>query len=178
MAFNINDIKTNLVGGGARQNLFQVRITNPANPSADFKVPFMVQASQMPPSSLGTINIPYFGRFMKLAGDRQYPAWEVLVMNDEDFKIKNAMEEWSNKINKFQGNIRELNNYKSQAQVIQYSKDGRILREYEFVGIWPSNVSEINLDWSANDQIETFGVVFEYDYWRVSGGITGDAGGV
>jgi hypothetical protein len=177
MAFNINEIKSQLAGGGARQNLFQVRITNPANGSADIKVPFLVQASQIPAAGLGTIQVPYFGRTIKLAGDRQYAPWEVLVINDEDFKIRNAMEEWSNKINRFQGNIRELANYKSQAQVIQYGKDGRILREYEFVGLWPANISEIGLDWGANDQIETFGVTFEFDFWRVSGGITGNAGG-
>lgn len=177
MAFNINEIKSQLQFGGARQNLFQVRIANPANGVADVKVPFMVQASQIPSAGLGTIQVPYFGRSIKLAGDRQYPPWEVLVMNDEDFKIRNAMEEWSNKINRFQGNIRELANYKSQAQVIQYGKDGRILREYEFVGLWPANISEIGLDWGANDQLETFGVTFEYDFWRVSGGTTGNAGG-
>lgn len=178
MAFNINDIKSQLSGGGARQNLFQVRITNPANGSADFKIPFLVQASQLPASQLGTIQVPYFGRTIKLAGDRQYPPWEVLVINDEDFKIRNAMEEWSNQMNRFQGNIRALSKYKSQAQVIQYSKDGRVLREYQFEGIWPSNIAEIGLNWAENDQIETFGVTFEYDYWRVSGGITGNAGGV
>ena len=177
MAFNIQDIKSQLTGGGARQNLFQVRITNPANGSADIKVPFMVQASSIPAAGLGTITIPYFGRQIKLAGDRQYGPWEVQVINDEDFKIRNAMEEWSNKINRFQGNIRELANYKSQAQVIQYGKDGRILREYEFVGIWPNQVAEIGLNWADNDTIETFGVSFEYDYWRVSGGTTGNSGG-
>ena len=177
MAFNIQDIKSQLSGGGARQNLFQVRISNPANGSADIKVPFMVQASSIPASGLGTIQIPYFGRTIKLAGDRNYAPWEVQVMNDEDFKIRNAMEEWSNKINRFEGNIRELASYKSQAQVIQYGKDGRILREYEFIGLWPAQIAEIGLNWAENDTIETFGVSFEYDYWRVSGGTTGNAGG-
>lgn len=177
MAFNIQDIKSQLVGGGARQNLFQVRITNPANGSADIKVPFMVQATAIPAAGLGTIQVPYFGRTIKLAGDRQYGPWEVQVLNDEDFKIRNAMEEWSNKINRFQGNVRELANYKSQAQVIQYGKDGSILREYEFIGIWPSTVAEIGLSWADNDAIENFNVTFEYDYWRVSGGTTGNAGG-
>ena len=49
MAFNINEFKSQLVGGGARSSLFQVQILNPVAPEADFKVPFMVD--------LGIINI-------------------------------------------------------------------------------------------------------------------------
>ena len=175
--FNINDIRSQLVFGGARPNLFQVQIQNLGNGSADSKVPFLVQAAELPASTLGTILVPYFGRQLKLAGDRQYSAWTVTVMNDEDFAIRNAMEEWSNKINRFERNIRDIERYKSQAQVTQYGKDGRTLRIYEFNGIFPINISAIPLDWGANDQNELFSVTFEYDYWTITGGTTSNAGG-
>lgn len=176
MSFSINEIKGALQFGGARQNQFYVEITNPANSVADLKTPFLVQASSIPGLSKGTIPIPYFGRTIKLAGDRVYPPWTVTVMNDEDFLIRNAMEEWSNNINSFEGNIRNLTNYKSRAQVTQLGKDGKTLRRYQFEGLWPSEVTPIDLDWGANDQIELFQVTFEYDYWTVDG-ITGNAGG-
>lgn len=178
MAFNINDIRANLTGGGARQNLFQVQITNKGNSAADLKIPFLVQASSLPASNLGTIQVPYFGRFIKLAGDRIYDPWVATVINDEDFLVRNALEEWSNKINRFEGNIRDLKNYKSQAQVIQYGKDGSVLRIYEFNGLFPSVISQIDLGWDQNDAYETFQVEFQYDYWTVVGGKTGNAGGV
>jgi hypothetical protein len=177
MAFNINEMKSQLAFGGARQNLFQVRLTNPGNGTADLKAPFMIQAASLPASNLGTIQVPYFGRFIKLAGDRVYDPWAVTVINDEDFLIRNAMEEWSNRINRFQGNVRELLQYKSDAEVTQYSKDGRALRTYKFVGVWPSIVSAIDLGWDQNDAIELFPVEFQYDYWYVSEGTTGNAGG-
>lgn len=177
MAFNVNEIKSQLAHGGARQNLFQVRLTNRGNGSADLKLPFMCQAASLPASNLGTIQVPYFGRFIKLAGDRVYDPWTITVINDEDFLVKNAMEEWSNRINRFQGNVRELLDYKSDAEVIQYSKDGRELRTYKFIGIFPSIVSSIDLDWGQNDDIERFQVELQYDYWIVSGGSTGRAGG-
>lgn len=176
MSFSINDIKSQFQFGGARQNQFQVQITNKGNSVADIKTPFLVSAASLPGLQLGTIQVPYFGRFMKLAGDRVYPEWVVTVMNDEDFLIRNAMEEWSNKINSFTGNIRTLKDYKSRAQVTQLDKSGKNIRTYQFEGLWPSQITPIDLDWGANDQFESFQVVFEYDEWTVSG-ITGDAGG-
>ena len=88
MAFNINEIKSQLALGGARPSLFQVTLTNPVNAAADLKFPFMCRAAQMPASTLGMIEVPYFGRKIKIAGDRtdtleeftvtfQYDHWEV-----------------------------------------------------------------------------------------------------
>src|SRR5210317_82835 len=106
MAFNINEMRSQLTGGGAKGSLFQVQITNPVQGAGDLKVPFMVQASQIPESTLGTIEIPYFGRKIKIAGDRTFAQWSVTVINDEDFLIRNAMEAWSAAINSHQGNLR------------------------------------------------------------------------
>ena len=177
MAFSINDIKAQLTGGGYRPNLFQVQITNPANGSADLKVPFMVQSTQTPASELGTIEVPYFGRTIKFAGDRTYSPWAVNVINDEDHKIKNAMEDWSNQINKFERNIRTLVRYKSQAQVTQFAKDGSILRVYQFNGLFPSVIGGIDLDWANNNTYSTFQIEFQYDNWEVISGPTGNSGG-
>jgi hypothetical protein len=137
----------------------------------------MVESSSIPASTLGTINVPYFGRQLKLAGDRTFAPWSVTIINDEDFKIRNAMEEWSNKINRFQRNVREIGTYKSQATVTQFAKDGSVLREYQFVGLFPQEISSIDLNWGTTDQIETFSVTFDYDYWKVLPGYTSFAGG-
>lgn len=177
MAFNINEMRAALRYGGARQNLFQVRINNPANSVGDAITPFMVQGAQIPESQLGVIPVFYFGRQMKLAGDRTFGDWTVTVINDEDFLIRNAMEEWSNRINRLERNVRDINRYKTNATVIQYAKDGTAIREYKFDGIFPSLISPIELDWGTVDQIESFQVTFTYDYWTVSGGTTSDAGG-
>jgi len=178
MAFNIQDIRSQLVGGGARASLFQVQITNPANGAGDIKVPFMVKAAQIPASSLGQIEVPYFGRKIKIAGDRTFAEWTVTVINDEDFLIRNAMEQWMNSINSHAGNIREFGSaspllYKSNAQITQFSKTGVPIREYTFNGMFPTEVSTIEMAWETTDAIEEFTVTFQYDFWEVTGGITG-----
>ena len=43
--------------------------------------------------------------------------------------------------------------------------------------MWPIEVGAIELDWNTTDTIETFTVTFQYDWWEVDGGTTGNAGG-
>ena len=176
MAFSINEFKSQLVGGGARASLFQVQITNPILGVANLKVPFMVKSAAIPESSTGIIPVPYFGRVIKYGGDRTFQAWQVNIINDEDFSVRNAMEAWSNAINSHITNTRATPSaYKAQAQVIQYGKDGTVLREYTFEGLFPTQISSIELGWASQDTIEEFSVAFEYDLWRVSGGVTGNS---
>lgn len=172
--FGINELKAQLTGGGARQALFQVHITNPIFPAADFKTPFMVKAASMPQSSTGKIEVPWMGRKIFMGGDRVFEDWTVTIINDEDFAVRNALEAWSNAINSHQSNTRAMpNQYKSQAQVIQYGKDGTILREVTFNGIFPINIAAMITDWNSTDIIQDFEATFAYDEWVVSGGITG-----
>ncbi len=182
MSFDVNEIRSQLTYGGARANQFYVQIANPANTSGDLKTPFMCQAAELPASTLGQVPVPYFGRTINVAGDRTFSPWTVTIMNDEDFLIKNAMEEWSNKINSMRGNQRgfggpEPSRYKSTARITQLSKGGNALRTYLFDGIFPLEVGGIGMNWADNDQIETFQVTFAYDWWNIDTSTTGDAGG-
>jgi hypothetical protein len=182
MAFNVNQFAGALKDGGARSALFQVQITNPINGVSDVTVPFLCKAAAIPAATLGTVEVPYFGRTIKLAGNRTYAEWAPTIINDEDFAIRNAMEQWSNSINSFQGNISTAGGsapslYKSVAQVTQFSKTGEILRVYDFVGLYPSEVSQIDLAWDQ-EGVQEYQVTFQYDYWQVSGGVTGNAGGI
>lgn len=178
MAFNVQEIRSQLVLGGARNSLFQVTLQNPADAAAAIKAPFMIKAAQLPASTLGTIEVPYFGRKMKIAGDRTFAEWTVTVINDEDFLVRNSLEAWMNSINTHETNLRTFGSaspllYKANAQITQYSKTGVPIREYTFNGMFPSEVSAIEMAWETVDAIEEFTVTFQYDWWEVSGGITG-----
>jgi hypothetical protein len=129
----------------------------------------MVRAGQMPASTLGTVIVPYFGRQVKLAGNRTFDDWTVTVMNDEGFEIRNAMENWSHRINNHSENLNNYgtnpSQYKAQAQVKQYSKEGGIIQTYRFDGLYPVSVSPIDLAWEA-EAIEEFTITFAYDWWE------------
>ena len=182
MAFNVNLFQGALKFGGARPSLFQVNITNPINATGDVMVPFMAKATSIPASTLSEVNVKYFGRDVKFAGQRTFDTWTATIYNDEDFAIRNAMEEWHNSINSGKTNLTNLGTssptlYKSDAQVTHFSKTGVPLRVYNMVGIFPISIGAQALAWDQPDAIEEFEVSFAYDYFEVSGGITGNAGG-
>lgn len=178
MAFNINEIRAGLALGGARPTLFRVELTNPVNNSSDSIAPFLIQAASLPASSISPVEVPYFGRKIKIAGDRTFEVWNVTVMNDEDFKIRHTLEQWHNQINSLQGNKNQGASsspllYKSTGLVTQFGKTGNTLRRYKFNGLFPIEISTIDLDWNATDQIETFNVTFAFDWYEVDAGNTG-----
>ena len=181
MAFNINDFKARgLQYGGARSSLFRIIMANPVDSSANAKLTYTARAAALPASQLGQIEVPYFGRKIKIAGERTFEPWTITVVNDEDFLVRNAMEKWSAAINSHVGNVTSLTNgelasleYKTDAEVEQYSKSGALIRRYTFKGIFPTNVSSIDLDWNTTDSLQEFSVEFQYDWWEVSSGQTG-----
>ena len=179
---NITEFRSRLSGGGARSNLFEVEIGFPEGLGVDEnlvtdKVPFLVKAAEIPASNLGNIPVPYRGRVLPVAGDRTFDPWTVTIINDTDFIIRDAMEKWSNSINDLQtaqGTI-SPEVYQRSAQVKQLSREGsapgdpeKVLRLYNFEGIYPNTVSSIPLDFGATDQIEEFQVTFNYLFYEVS----------
>ena len=172
MSFSVTDFSSQLTFGGARPSLFEVQIFNPIDATGDAITPFMVKAAQIPAATVGTVTVPYFGRQIKIAGNRTFDAWTPTVINDEDFKVRNALETWNNQINTHAENLRTAGNpaaYKSTANVTQFGKDGSVLKVYEFVGLWCSDIEPIDLSWET-EGIEEFTVTFQYDYWKVTGG--------
>lgn len=175
MAFNVSEFRANMVGDGARPNLFQVSLTFPTSVDgavvAGQKTTFMAKAAQLPGSTIGSVTVPYFGRELKFAGNRTFADWSITVINDEDFAIRNSFESWMNMINSHAANKRDGNyvtpsSYSVDAEVIQYGKAGNELKRYKFVGLWPQDLAPIDLAWDSNDTIEEFAVTFGYQYWE------------
>jgi hypothetical protein len=105
----LNDFKSRLTGGGARPNLFECEINFPSAASGEDTglgeyTRFLVKAANLPASTLSVIDIPFRGRNLKIAGDRTFDPWTITVINDTDFRIRNAFEKWMNYINKHEDN--------------------------------------------------------------------------
>jgi hypothetical protein len=169
-------MKAALNGGGDRSAKFEVRMTLPAVAAGDAaateKLTFTCSAASIPPMIIGNIPVPYFGRTINVAGDRQYPEWVITVINDEDYLVRRVMEQWSHRINTARTNVTTApftaspNSYKTDGWIYKYGKEGGApLRVYKFVGLWPSMVEPIELNWADRDRIAEFRVVFQYDYW-------------
>ena len=180
------DFKTAMTGGGARPNLFEVEILClPACvagwDAANFK--FMCKAAQLPGQTIGAIEVPFRGRTFKVAGDRSIDPWTVTIINDEDFKYRNAFEAWSELIAKLDTNIGATlpDAYMRNAKVYQLGRGSRasstdntgtenvVLKEYEFIDIFPTSISPIDLSYDSSGAIEEFTVEFQVQSINVAG---------
>lgn len=181
MPFNIGTFRSKLTGGGARNNLFEVIMNVPTYVTgfSSEQFAFMCNATSQPMSTVGKIPLPYFGRPVYLGGDRRVEGWGVNVINDETFDLRNAMEKWStsiashstnNNAQRALGAKSDSNSYVGSAKVQQYSKDGKIIKVYNLVNVWPVNVGQIELSWNNSDQIEEFGVEFSFDFFTTEDG--------
>ena len=175
MAFNVAEFRANMIGDGARPNLFQVTLTFPTIADnavvSGQKATFMAKAAQLPGSTVGTVPVYYFGRELKFAGNRTFTDWTLQIINDEDFTIRNTIESWMNAINSHSGNVRNSaasnpSGYTVDAVVTQYGKTGDALKSYKFVGMFPLDLAPIDLDWGSNDSIEEYAVTFAYQWWE------------
>ena len=175
MAFTISDFRGKALNkAGARANLFEVGITGSAVQkfalnTTEFN--FSCKASAIPAMAVGVVEVPYFGRVVKVPGNKTFDNWTVTVINDEDFNLRNGFEKWMEGMGTHQGNVSTISagdgTLYGDATVIHYGKAGDTskLAEYKFANIFPVAVSEIALGWDANDAIEEFTVEFAYDYW-------------
>lgn len=175
MAFNVAEFRANMIGDGARPNLFSVSLTFPTivdgGAVASQKTTFMAKSAQLPGSTVGIVPMYYFGRELKFAGNRTFTDWTLQIINDEDFAVRKALESWMNSINSHSGNIRNSgamnpSSYSVDATVTQYGKTGDVLKTYKFVGMFPIDIAPIDLDWGSNDAIEEYATTFAFQYWE------------
>ena len=186
----LSQFKSTLLGGGARPNLFEVELTTlPSGISWDAEVfRYLCKAAALPASNIAQIDVPFRGRIFKVAGDRTFDVWQITVINDEDFRIRTAFEEWMNLISKLDNNMgaTDPSAYMTNAKVFQLGRgsaassqdnagsSNAVLKEYEFVDIFPTAISAIDLSYDTSDAIEEFTVDFQVQSFNmVSGGPNG-----
>ena len=185
---NISQFKSKLIGGGARPNLFEVELTTlPPNVVSNWDADifqFMCKAASLPAQNIANIDIPFRGRIFKVAGDRTIEPWTITIINDEDFRFRNAFENWTQQIANLDDNMgtTDPSAYMVDAKVYQLGRgsekssqsagagDGNVvLKEYEFIDIWPTSVSAIDLSYDTGDTIEEFTVEFQVQSLRLTG---------
>ena len=167
---SVDEFKSRLTGGGARGNLFQITLANPRGGlgvelDIDF-ASFMCEGGQLPASTVGTIEIPFRGRRLKVAGDRVFDPWTVTVINDTEVKVRDQMEVWMNAIANHAdaGGTQNPELYFADLSVQQFDRDERVIKTYTFKDAWPSSVSAIELSY-ADAEVERFQIEWQYQYW-------------
>ena len=171
----IDDFKANLLGGGARANQYRVTITSPPGiniePFNVRRTSFLVTASNLPAQTLAEIAIPFRGRSIYIAGDREFGTeWTTTFINDTDFMIRNAMERWSNGINDLAAGtgVTTPSDYQTDLAVEHLDRDDRVLKSYIFRSAWPTTIAAIELTSDTADAIEEFEVTWRFQHFEAS----------
>ena len=183
------------IGQGVKPNMFSIDIQWPAQglvggvPTASGSgagagsggladkdlVNVLCKSAALPASNLGVIEVPFRGRTVKIAGDRTFDTWTATFFNDKDMKIRAYFEAWLESMNTHEGNFapnfipNQADGYMCDVKVKQLEKHGveggQVLREYTLKHAFPTNVSQIDLAYDSNDQIEEFTVEWQYSYF-------------
>ena len=170
----IDDFKANLIGGGARANQFRVTITPPPGIAIGLDVrrsSFLAKASNLPGQTLGEIPIPFRGRNIYIAGDREFDTWSTIFINDTDFMVRNAIERWMNGINDMVENtgVSSPAEYQADLFVEQLDRDDTILKTYIMRNAYPLSTPQIEVAADSTNTIEEFEVTWRYQHFESSG---------
>jgi len=179
MAFvvdGVNSFISKLTKGGARASLFDVSIALKGDTSTTGTSPgmvFMCKGVQIPANALGITTVNYFGRAVKIPGNRTFEDLTTTIINDEGYAIRNQIESWMNKLNSHSGNVRDStllpkSSYIADMSVKTYSKTGDDDQTYKFENCFPTSLDQIDVNWDPNDSIMEYTVTWAYDYWEHS----------
>ena len=194
---SIDSFKSRLVQGGARPNLFEVEMDFPSGVGIfdeeieNTRHRMMIKGAQLPASNIAEVVVPFRGRQLKVAGDRRFDPWTITVINDGDFKLREAFERWSNFIIKVSDGSGTINrsDYFADWIVNQLGRASTdlntrgedsgatlpVLRRYQMHGCWPSQVTPIELSYDTADVIEEFQVTLQVQWWEAYDGNSNDS---
>ena len=168
------------IGQGVKPNMFLIDINFPspiALQSAEKELTdILCKSAALPGSNLGVIEVPFRGRTVKIAGDRTFDTWSATFFNDKNMELRGLFEEWANLLNTHEANTAPRflpdsagSGYMASLYVTQLEKDdspeGSAIRTYKLHHCFPTNISQIDLAYDSNDQIEEFTVEWQYSFF-------------
>lgn len=154
-------------GGVQRQHRWRVILNLPPTvASADLIKDMSLTAitTQLPPSTLGEILIPYAGREIPLPGDRKFEPFPITFIGVEDDAIHEACEVWSELFNGTESNTQTgaLEDLMVDVELQLLREDDSVIRSYFLEGSWPQEVGSLELDKQSQDSFSQFTLTLRY----------------
>ena len=174
------------IKGGVRPNLFQVTHAFPTGVEAlgelgkaEDAVAHMCKSAALPATNVGTVELPFRGRVIKVPGDRTFETWTATFYMDDAFALRGAYERWIELTNNVDVNssvVGSIADIFADVKIEQLDKFGagagglRTIRTYDLVKAFPVSVSQVSIAYDNNDSYEEFDVEFAYQYHTTSTG--------
>ena len=163
------------IKGAVRPNLFSVTHNFPTGIIAeDGLETYLCKSAALPASTVGTVELPFRGRVIKVPGDRTFESWTATFYMDDAFELRGAYEKWVELTNTVDANTAAANmsDILKDITVTQMDKFGgsatgfKNIREYKLISAFPVSVSQVSIAYDNNDSYEEFDVEFAYQYFE------------
>jgi hypothetical protein len=172
MALNgIQNIKQfgNVIRDISRPYLFLISIPYLAS---DEKVTAFARSTTLPEYTIGTVEVPFQTQKWRIAHTAQFDGkWSVKFLCDEGHSIRNKLVGWMQR--EYDPSIMRNGapiEYKADnIKVVQLDRMSQSVVQYQFVGMFPTKVGNIEVAQEGGEQPEQFEVEFTYDYWTMAG---------
>ena len=173
-ALGVLEFQSKIKGAG-RPNLFSVTHNFPTGViAADGLETYLCKSAALPASTVGTVELPFRGRVIKVPGDRTFESWTATFYMDDAFELRGAYEKWIELTNSVDTNTAAANmaDVLQDITVTQLDKFGgtnagfSTIREYKLISAFPVSVSQVSLAYDNNDSYEEFDVEFAYQFFE------------
>ena len=165
------------IKGAGRPNLFQVNHDFPSTGGLSVNkelATFLCKSAALPASTVGTVELPFRGRVIKVPGDRTFESWTATFYMDDAFELRGAYEKWVELTNTVDANTAagNISDILKDITVTQMDKFGgsatgfKNIREYKLISAFPVSVSQVSIAYDNNDSYEEFDVEFAYQYFE------------
>lgn len=164
----------NSFNGGSRANRFIVYPSWPTGVNVQTKDPtFKIVSASLPTLTVNSISLPYRGRLINFAGDRQYSPWVIGVYDDNNSRnLWSAFHRWKEFLDghlthKVANNNYSYNTLQRTWRVEQLNTNGTdSIRSITLYKCWPSVVGEIGLNMGENNLV-SFQVTLTFDHLKI-----------
>lgn len=160
------------VGVGARPSKYKILLSFPpqTGASAGKEVNILCKSATFPSITQTPIEIFTQGRKLVLPGETTYTnSWALEFHQTEGHELRLEFLKWLKAIDDFHNNKHQgdLGALTVDQTIIQLDHKEEDQVQYRFHGLFPSEVGEVSVSDETVNQIEQFGVTFQFTSWTV-----------
>ena len=141
-----------------RQSHFQIQIDG-----FDEAFSFHIRSGNLPTKTFSVIETRVYNETNKQAGARSFDDLSISIHDAVGYDIERKLHDWQEEIQVTDtGYMGYAEDYKRDAEIVEYNVNGTIRSRWHYQGIWPSSVNYGSLD-KENVDKKTIDVTFSVD---------------
>lgn len=129
-----------------------------------------VESTKLPGKEIAVKQVQYMGLDFNIPGTTKYTGsgdWAITFRCDEGLNIRNKMEAWLGKIFHDETSTGKYGVPIEKCTMDLLGKNMETLRSYEFTGLFPKSVGELEYDIQDDGEVLRVSANFAYQYWRL-----------